>query len=108
MIQQHIDGIRPISIESALTYAEGFCVPIKKISPRVAQFIEKANQINQKFSPGPYVVSSIEKEKVFIWPFESVTKDQYDAMDESDKSELEKILKIKVDKNKGISKTGTS
>lgn len=40
MIYQHIQAIRPMSLEAARVYAKGFGVPIDEISPRVAAEIE--------------------------------------------------------------------
>jgi hypothetical protein len=36
MIYQHIQGMRPISMEQAIAYARGFSVPLAEISPRLA------------------------------------------------------------------------
>lgn len=42
MVSQHIKGRRPISHEAAIAYAQGFNVPLREISPRIASIIEGA------------------------------------------------------------------
>ncbi|HSV48342.1 MAG TPA: S24 family peptidase [Ramlibacter sp.] len=42
MIYQHITGRRPISLESARAYANGFKVPLSEISPRLAEQVRSA------------------------------------------------------------------
>lgn len=37
MVSQHIHGLRPINLESAIAYARGFGVPLEEISPRLAR-----------------------------------------------------------------------
>lgn len=41
MIYQHLNGIKPISLEAALIYSEAFKVPLEEISPRIAQTYNK-------------------------------------------------------------------
>jgi hypothetical protein len=42
MIQQHLNGTRPISMEAAIAYARGFGVGLLEISPRLAKVAMKA------------------------------------------------------------------
>lgn len=37
MIYQHINAMRPISLDAALVYAKGFNCPLEEISPRLAK-----------------------------------------------------------------------
>lgn len=41
MIYQHLNGIKPISLEAALIYSQAFNVPLEEISPRIAQTYQK-------------------------------------------------------------------
>lgn len=42
MVYQHINAIKPISLEAGLAYAKGFKVPLSKISERLAKSAQKA------------------------------------------------------------------
>lgn len=42
LIYQHINGLRPISLEAAKVYAEGFGCTLDDISPRLAQEVAQA------------------------------------------------------------------
>ena len=42
MIYQHINAIKPISLEAGLAYAKGFKVPLSEISERLAKSAQKA------------------------------------------------------------------
>jgi len=53
MIYQHINGLRPISMEAALIYAKGLGVTLAEISPRLAQELNSAvKQVNANTSTG--------------------------------------------------------
>lgn len=41
MIYQHLNGIKPVSLEAALIYSQAFNVPLEEISPRIAQTYQK-------------------------------------------------------------------
>ena len=42
MVSQHIKGRRPMNLEAAAAYAEGFGVPLELISPRIARSVAYA------------------------------------------------------------------
>jgi hypothetical protein len=42
MVYQHVHGMRPISMEAAMSYARGFGVPLGEISPRQAKLAMEA------------------------------------------------------------------
>lgn len=42
MIYQHINGLRPISLDAAKVYAEGFGCSLEEISPRLAAEVTQA------------------------------------------------------------------
>lgn len=44
MIYQHINGIKPISVDAAKAYARGFGCSLKEISPRIAAEISSASK----------------------------------------------------------------
>jgi len=44
VIYQHITGHRPVSLEAAIAYAEGFRCSLKEISPRWAALVAKGNK----------------------------------------------------------------
>lgn len=41
MIYQHLNGMKPISLEAALIYSKAFEVPLEEISPRIADTYKK-------------------------------------------------------------------
>lgn len=104
MIQQHINGSRPISIDSVLSYAEGFNLPIEKISPRIADFIKKANALQGKLAKTntDYLEQpqSVNVATGSAWPFKSISLEEYDLLGQDDRDEIEAILKIKKEKAK--------
>ena len=59
MIHQHINGLRPISMEAGIGYAIGFGKPLAEISPRLAAIIDRlpkslkvaSNQVNEPPAP---------------------------------------------------------
>lgn len=51
MISQNISGNRPVSIEGAIAYAQGFGVPIAAISPRIDTLLRTA--LNALDAPAP-------------------------------------------------------
>ena len=48
MINQHVKGRRPINLQHALAYAEGFEVSVREISPRLAHQAETATSFSDK------------------------------------------------------------
>lgn len=51
-IYQHINGRRPMNLESALKYAKGFNVQLEEISPRLAAEVVNANKhLNNSSAP---------------------------------------------------------
>lgn len=65
MIYQHITGRRPIGIEAAMAYAEGFGCTLAAISPRLALEAQKAASLSTA-APLPPPVADV------AWPFPSV------------------------------------
>lgn len=47
MVNQHLTGERPISLEAAISYAIGFGQPLHAISPRLASIIERLPKAHQ-------------------------------------------------------------
>lgn len=47
MIYQHITGRRPIGMDAALSYAEGFGIPLEEISPRLAEEARKSLRVSK-------------------------------------------------------------
>ncbi|WMD20895.1 S24 family peptidase [Achromobacter seleniivolatilans] len=66
MIYQHITGRRPIGIEAAMAYAEGFGCPLAAISPRLAAETQKAASLS---AATPVAATAAES----AWPFPSVS-----------------------------------
>jgi predicted component of type VI protein secretion system len=44
MVYQHINGIKPISLQAAVSYALAFNKPLEVISPRLAKIIDRLPQ----------------------------------------------------------------
>ncbi len=65
MIYQHITGRRPIGIEAAMAYAEGFGCTLAAISPRLALEAQKAASLSTA-APLPPPAADV------AWPFPSV------------------------------------
>lgn len=65
MIYQHITGRRPIGIEAAMAYAEGFGCTLAAISPRLAVEAKKAASLSTA-APLPPPATDV------AWPFPSV------------------------------------
>ncbi|NMK48044.1 LexA family transcriptional regulator [Achromobacter sp. Bel] len=65
MIYQHITGRRPIGIEAAMAYAEGFGCTLAAISPRLALEAKKAASLSTA-APLPPPTADV------AWPFPSV------------------------------------
>ena len=65
MIYQHITGRRPIGIEAAMAYAEGFGCTLAAISPRLAAEAKKAASL----ASAPPIASPVTQP---VWPFPSV------------------------------------
>lgn len=65
MIYQHITGRRPIGIEAAMAYAEGFGCTLAAISPRLALEAQKAAALSTA-APLPPPTTDV------AWPFPSV------------------------------------
>lgn len=65
MIYQHITGRRPIGIEAAMAYAEGFGCTLAAISPRLAAEAKKAAALS---TATPLTAPAAD----IVWPFPSV------------------------------------
>lgn len=68
MQSQHLSGHRPMSLDAAVAYAKGFGVPLREISPRLANGVAAAHAVAEPL-PGngpdlssPHVVSDADWE----------------------------------------------
>jgi len=85
MIYQHITGRRPIGIEAAMAYAEGFGCTLAAISPRLAAETRKAASLS---SGAPLAAPSADAP----WPFPSVPASLIKGLAEDQLKRLEGAL----------------
>lgn len=62
-IYQHINAIRPINLDAAKAYAQGFGCSLAEISPRLAQQVAAAAAVQGNTSPK-------KSESTKAWPFQ--------------------------------------
>ncbi|MAK55444.1 MAG: hypothetical protein CML17_06335 [Pusillimonas sp.] len=88
MIYQHINAIRPISLEAAKAYARGFGCSIADISPRLALEIAGAAELSkqQPLSDQP------DAARYPAWPFKSISPERYAQLTEKQKEAVEEWL----------------
>lgn len=84
-IYQHINALRPISLDAAKAYARGFGVPLEEISPRLAKEVAEASAY-----AGPAAGANPAPE-LEAWPF-SVPFTDYQALSQKDKSVLDQTV----------------
>lgn len=75
MIYQHLTARRPMSMEAARCYAEGFGVSLEEISPRLAEEAKKSLRVSKLSS---VVESAFPKAPVEV-PLEKVVPDSFSA-----------------------------
>lgn len=89
MIYQHITGRRPLNLEAAMAYAEGFGCSLADISPRLAAEAQKAAAL------APESVSAVPTPAA-PWPFRTIPEDQLRALPESQLNALEGAIALAI------------
>ena len=85
MLSQHIKGRRPINLESALAYADGFGVSLAEISPRLAADVERAklsspanaSSLAVREELAQYNVAGLPSARRNPWPFPRIDFDKF-------------------------------
>ncbi|MFF7055259.1 helix-turn-helix transcriptional regulator [Achromobacter spanius] len=85
MIYQHITGRRPIGIEAAMAYAEGFGCTLAAISPRLAAEAKKAASLS---AAAPLAAPATD----VAWPFASVPQSLIKGLADDQLKRLEGAL----------------
>ena len=67
MINQHIHGHRPISLEAAMCYAKAFGCTLSEVSPRIGRLIDEASALQR----GGKVATEL------VWPFVEISPRQW-------------------------------
>ncbi|MFY1875573.1 S24 family peptidase [Achromobacter xylosoxidans] len=89
MIYQHITGRRPLNLEAAMAYAEGFGCSLADISPRLAAEAQKAAALASEPLP-------TEPTQAAPWPFRTIPEDQLRALPESQLNALEGAIALAI------------
>lgn len=89
MIYQHITGRRPLNLEAAMAYAEGFGCSLTDISPRLAAEAQKAAALAPESVP-------VESTPAAPWPFRTIPEDQLRALPESQLNALEGAIALAI------------
>lgn len=89
MIYQHITGRRPINIEAAMAYAEGFGCSLAEISPRLAMEAHKAASL----TAAPTLPTPTQNT---TWPFPSIPEADVRALPASQLSALEGAIALAI------------
>ncbi|UDG74245.1 S24 family peptidase [Achromobacter sp. 77] len=89
MIYQHITGRRPLNLEAAMAYAEGFGCSLADISPRLAAEAQKAAALASESVPPEPVPAA-------PWPFRTIPEDQLRALPESQLNALEGAIALAI------------
>lgn len=84
-VYQHINGIRPISLDAAKAYAQGFKVSLAEISPRLAKEVADASAFAGEGDQSTGHAAETG------WPF-SVRRSEYDRLSPSDKAILDQTV----------------
>ncbi|WP_176463953.1 hypothetical protein [Bordetella genomosp. 11] len=92
LIYQHINAVRPISLEAAKAYAKGFGVGLEDISPRLALEVRSA----APYATGGSTMRVAEPAAAYgrprqDWPF-SVPREDFEKLRPADKAALDKTL----------------
>ncbi|WP_155808260.1 hypothetical protein [Bordetella petrii] len=82
MIYQHINGLRPMSMEAAIAYARAFNCELQAISPRLAQEAERVAAMARDREAPPTESTR------GVWPF-STPFEVYEALDDEKKKRLD-------------------
>lgn len=92
LIYQHINALRPISLDAAKVYAKGFGVGLEEISPRLALEVRNAAPYA---SGGPLLASEPTGQSrsghIEGWPF-TASRDDFEKLRPEDKAALDKTL----------------
>lgn len=88
VVYQHINGIRPISLDAAKAYAAGFRVSLEEISPRLAKEVAEATALTQDRS---IFAQAAARAKAMDWPF-SAPRKAFDALTVSDQEALDRVV----------------
>lgn len=83
-VYQHINGLRPISLDAAKAYARGFGVPLEEISPRLAKEVADA----AAYAGAGASASTTPPQ---AWPF-SVPVADYERLSPKDKAVLDQTV----------------
>ncbi len=89
MIYQHITGRRPLNLEAAMAYAEGFGCSLADISPRLAAEAQKAAALASESVPAAPTPAA-------PWPFRTIPEDQLRALPESQLNALEGAIALAI------------
>lgn len=87
MIYQHITGRRPMNMEAATAYAEGFRCSLADISPRLAIEAQKAASLAASPAAPPTQAP---------WPFKTIPEEQIRGLPESQLSALEGAIQLAI------------
>ncbi|OMG87990.1 helix-turn-helix transcriptional regulator [Achromobacter xylosoxidans] len=89
MIYQHITGRRPINVEAAMAYAEGFGCSLAEISPRLALEAQKAAALASE-------TVAAETPAPMPWPFPEIPEDQVRALPSAQLSALQGAMALAI------------
>jgi len=87
MIYQHITGRRPMNMEAAMAYAEGFRCSLAEISPRLAIEAQKAAALAPSLAAPPPPAP---------WPFPEIPEDQVRALSPAQLSALQGAIALAI------------
>jgi hypothetical protein len=94
LIYQHINAMRPISLDAAKVYAGAFGVSLEEISPRLAQEVRTAAPYTVTASAPLYVEEpsgSYRVDQAKSWPF-TVPREDFEKLRPADRAALDKTL----------------
>lgn len=92
MLNQHLKGVRPISIEAAICYAKGLKCKISDISPRISDLLIEASDYFDHSSTD-------HKNGNHDWPFLDVSKAEWSRISDRTKGAIENQVKMMIDQD---------
>jgi hypothetical protein len=94
LIYQHINAVRPISLEAAKAYAKGFGVGLEEISPRLASEVRSAApyaSATQGKLQAEHTESTHTSRSKSDWPF-TASREDFEKLRPEDRRALDKTL----------------
>jgi len=85
MINQHIHGHRPISLEAAMCYAKAFGCTLSDVSPRIGRLVNEAAALQK---------NEVNSKETAAWPFEKLPQSLWEKTPERVKLKVEVYAEI--------------